>query len=114
MEDHPLLFAAAKWFSPIGFRNLIESCHEFADAVGPLTGNLPVQPILSNDWCTRIAVSPSILRHAGPCGRDELSLRSMHTVIDCLNIPQSETLIPHWHDCDTWTYRTECDRYYLD
>lgn len=72
MEDHPLLFAAAKLFSPIGVREFDDIRHEFADAVGLLPGNLPVQAISPFDLCSRIFIPPSILRHTGPRGRSEL------------------------------------------
>lgn len=38
----------------------------------------------------------------------------MHTVLDRLNIARSEVLIPQYYDCDTGTYCTDGERYYLD
>ena len=114
MRQHPLLFAAAPWFCDLGLRDAVGIANNFADGAGMLPGHLPLVAIRTYDWRARIAVPPSILRGSSPLGRASLSLCFMESVLDRLDIPLTDTLIPSSFGCDTWVFRTEGEREYLN
>ena len=114
MRQHPALFATAKWFSVTVVRDYIDIDHSFADGAGMLPGNLPLQAIRSYDWLARIAIPPSILSHTSPSCSQILSTRFVNAVCDRLEIPMTGGLIPLAFGCDTWQYRTNGERPYLD
>lgn len=86
----------------------------FVNAIGMLPGNLPMQAISSFEWRSRIYIPLSILCHTGPRSRSEFSVRFTNTVLDRLKSPRSKAFIPQSYICDTWTYRTQGERCYLN
>ena len=114
MRDYPLLYATAPWFSALKVRDVDNIECNFADGAGMLPGPLPLRAISSYDWRARIATPPSILRLSSSRGRQGLSLRFMEAVLNRLNLFLSDALIPASFGCDTWKFRTDGERDYLD
>ncbi|CDF32986.1 unnamed protein product [Chondrus crispus] len=114
MRAHPLLLAAAPWFCDLGVLDSVNIENKFANGAGILPGHLPLVGIHSYDWRAGIAVPPSILRGSSPHGFHTLSARFISAVCDRLELPLTDGLIPASYFCDTWQYRTEGERSYLD
>ena len=114
MRLNPVLFASGKWFSVIGACAFDDIAHSYADGAGMLPGQIPLQAIRSYDWLACIAIPLSILCHTRPCGRAVLSTRFMTAVCDRLELPLTQDLVPEEFGCDTWQFRTDGERSYLD
>lgn len=79
-----------------------------------LRDHVALATIRSYDWQTLIVFPPYILHGNFFQSRNYLSLRFMEAVLDRLEIPLTDSLIPLSFVCDMCGFRIEGEREYVD
>jgi len=112
-EAAPELHARAPWYSEEGLVAGTDLLPFYADGLGRLPGDIPLEAVETRDWRRRIALPASaLIRRAG---QDASAVRTAHLVR--VNDRFGRTyhdyeLFPIEWDLDTWTPRSEAEYEY--